>query len=232
MNRFFMTLAVATATAFTPAPMFAGTIIKLGFGTDSKPDLELVDGVISTFDDGFGATIGDQNTELTFLGALSGALVVENDRASFTLENVVTDGTPTLIGTTLLQPTSGGNFLLYGPSNELLLSGTLGDGILSGPIGGTATGGFLTAQFGDFTGGSLLATLNAADLYQSSLSFGLTDVNDGGGLRIANGEGEDGRLLPFSADATANIGGQVPEPTSSLLLISAAVGAVLIGRRR
>lgn len=230
MNRFSMTLTAMALLAMFPATSQAGTIIKLGFSNDSLPDLELIDGEISTFDDGFGATDGDQNTEVTFLGPLAGTYFIEADRASFTLDNVIVSGSPTVIGSTLLQPTLGGQFSLWGPSNELLLSGTLGDGTLSGPLGGTATGGFLTTQFGTFTGGALLSILKGVDLVQSSLSFSLTDVNDGGGLAVGTGpEGE--MLMPFSADATANIGGQVPEPTG-LLLCGLAVGGLSLSRRR
>lgn len=228
MNRFITTLTLITTTTLTSAAAQAGTIIKLGFGVDSQPDFELVDNVLSTFDDGFGATIGDQNSEVTFLGPLTGLIAIEGDRASFTLTDVHTTGTPTIIGLTLLQPTSGGDFRLYGPSNELLLSGTLGDGTLSGPLGGPATGGFLTTQFGTFTGGSLLQTLGAQDLVQASFAISLTDVNDGNGMAIDG----NGNLLPFAGDATAIVGGQVPEPASvSLVGLAGLFGFATLRRR-
>lgn len=231
MNRFTTTLILASGIALMPSLTHAGTIMKLGFSTDSKPDIAMIEGVLQTADDDFGATFGDQNTEVTFLGVLSGVLAsaIEGDRASFSLSDVqVSDDLPTVIGTTLLQPTMGGDFILYDPSNNVLLSGTLGNGTLSGPIGGTATGGFLTTEFGSFTGGSLLATLETQNLSQSSVSISLTDVNDGLGLSLDT----DGRLMDFTADATANIGArqeQIPEPAGWVLLL---VGLVSCGATR
>ncbi len=223
MYRFTTLAIVATALTFCPASTWAGTIIKLGFGTDSKPDIALSNSTLSTFDDEFGATVGDQNTEVTFLGVLGGALFIEGDRASFSLADIAVTEAPTVIGTTVLQPTAGGTFSLYGPSNELLLGGTLGSGTLSGPTGGSATGGFLTTGFGSFTGGSLLTLLDAADLSQSSISIALTDVNDGQGLTI---DSQSGNVQDFTADGTANLGAQVPEPSSVVLAI---VGLGLVG---
>lgn len=226
MSRIFFCAALFALIVGSTGVSFAGTIIKLGFSTDTRDDFEFTDGILSTFDDEFGATIGDQNTEVTFLGALGTLNPIEKDRASFTLKEVKAVGTPTLIGVTLLQPTDGGQFALYDSSNELLLEGVLGEGTLSGPIGGPATGGFLTTRFGAFTGGSLLNTLEGADLAQASFSISLIDVNQGSGLALGN----SGELLPFSADATAIIGGQIPEPSSIALLGLGLLG--LCGWRR
>lgn len=228
MKRTFLYVGLVVACGFISTTASAGTIIKLGFSTDSKPDIELLDGLLSTFDDDFGATLGDQNTEVTFLGALSGALAIEGDRASFTLSDVVVSTSPTVIGSTVLQPTEGGTFSLWGPSNELLLSGTLGNGTLSGPTGGTATGGFLTTEFGSFTGGSLLTTLQGSGLSESSLSISLTDVSDGTGFQI---DESTQSLTNFTADATANIGGQVPEPAALSLGLLGLLGVLRIRRR-
>ena len=228
MNRLRITLAVASCIAIAAPATDAATIIKLGFSTDSLPDIEMLDNELSTFDDDFGATIGDQNTEVTFLDVLSGAISIEGDRASFTLSGVnLTDAPPAIIGSTLVQGTTGGNFVLYDPQNEILLSGTLGSGTLSGPFGGTATGGFLTTEFGSFTGGSLLSILDNAGQTNSSVSISLTNVNDGRGLSVTS----DDKLAPFTADATANIGAlAVPEPSSGLLAAITAL-ATLIGIR-
>ncbi len=198
----------------TSLPAQAGTIIKLGFSSDSLPDIELVGSTISTVDDGVGATTGDQNTELTYLGVLSGEPSIEGANASFTLDNVELSGLPTTFGTTILQATAGGDFSLYDQNNGLLLEGTLGSGTLSGPLGGTATGGFLTTEFGQFTGGSLLPTLQQESRLLSSFSVSLTDVNNGAGF----GTTGNGQLEEFQADGTANIGAAVPEPASSVLI--------------
>ncbi len=213
MQRFL--IAVGLAAALVPAAQ-AGTIIKLGFGIDSLPDIELSDGKLSTYDDGAGATQGDQNTEVTFLGVLAGTTPFEGDRASLTLDNVMLSGEPTVIGGTVLQATTGGTFDLYDPSNNLLLKGTLGGGTLSGPLNNIATGGFLTTEFGTLTGGSLLPTLNSAGVALSTFSIALTDVNNGLGLKV---NADNNRLLPFTADATANIGGQAPEPAGVVIAL-------------
>ena len=216
MNRILSNLVITTVLLILTAPVAAGTIIKLGFSTDSLPDIELIDAELSTADDGIGATTGDQNTEVTFLGALNGQPAIEGDNASFSLDAINLVDSPTIFGTTILQATEGGSFDLYDQDNVLLLSGTLGKGTLSGPLGGTATGGFLTTEFGAFTDGSLLPTLAIDDLLQSSFSISLTDVNAGLGF----GTDSDGELEDFSADATANIGARaVPEPTAILTLV-------------
>jgi hypothetical protein len=226
MNRFIT--AVIVAAVLVPSA-HAGTIIKLGFGIDSFPDLELSGGTISTHDDGAGATQGDQNTEVTFLGVLAGGAVIEGDRASFTLDNVSLIGDATVVGSTVLQSTSGGSFALYDPSNIVLLEGMLGDGTLSGPITNVATGGFLTTEFGSFTGGSLLPQLTAAGISRSSFSIALTDVNDGTGLSV---DMSTNMLADFTADASANIGGQVPEPTSWVFALFAGLALLPLARLR
>jgi hypothetical protein len=224
MNR--LTSAVLLS-ALLVSPARAGTIIKLGFGTDSLPDMELSDVALSTFDDGAGATTGDQDTQVAFLGVLTGATPIEGDRASFSLNHVTLSGEVIVIGGTALQLTTGGEFELYDPSNVLLLSGSLGAGTLSGPIANSATGAFLTAEFGSFTGGSLLPALHEAGNVRSTFSIALTNVNNGAGLGVNE---DTNRLLPFAADATASIGGQVPEPHG--MLYAAMSGLVLLPRIR
>jgi hypothetical protein len=221
-----MTLFMLTAIAGVPAQ--AGTIIKLGFSTDSRPDIELVGDTISTVNDDIGATTGDQNTELTYLGVVAGQPAIEGANASFTLDNVKLSGQPMTFGTTLLQSTSGGDFSLYDQNNVLLLGGTLGAGTLSGPVGGTATGGFLTTEFGDLTSGSLLSVVQQQSL-RSTFSISLTDVNNGAGFSLTGG----GDLADFEADGTANIGVQtVPEPASLLLLLPGLLLSLGIWRRQ
>ncbi len=231
MSRLVSTMVMCVVTLYVGGATHAATIIKLGLSTDSLPDIQLVNGTLGTAVDAVGATLGEQNTEVTFLGALSGISLVEGANASFTLSNIQLEGPPTVIGTTLLQRTTGGTFALYDPSNNLMLAGTLGNGTLSGPIGGTATGGFLTTEFGEFTGGSLLTSLTQSNRTRSSFSISLTNVNDGLGLTLR----ETGEVDDFQADATANIGAQpaaVPEPGSWLLLIAAGLALFAAVRDR
>jgi hypothetical protein len=213
MNRITTAVLLVTLCVSTSR---ASTIIKLGFGADSLPDVELTGGILSTFDDGAGATSGDQNTQVAFLGPLSSATPIEGDRGSFSLNNIVLSGEPLLVGGTVLQLTTGGDFELYDPSNILLLSGTLGNGTLSGPIANSATGAFLTAEFGAFTGGSLMPTLDSANLVRSTFSIALTNVNSGIGLGV---DLDTNTVLPFTADSTASVGGQTPEPAAVALAL-------------
>ena len=203
----------------------AGTIIKLGFSNDARPDIELVSGILSTVDDGIAATAGDQNTGVIFDAELSGEPSLSDSVASVSFNNISLMGENTTIANTVLQETMGGDFSLYGEANELLLTGTLGNGLLHGPIGGTATGGFLTTEFGAFTGGSLLPSLNGMNL--SAVSISLSNVNGRSGLAT----NDDGTIQDFTADATANIVAS-PEPSASLMTVVGVVGCMLFARRR
>ncbi len=217
MNRVSTSLTLAALMLFCTSGVQAGTIIKLSFaGSDSLSDIELVDGVLSTVDDGWGATTGDQLTDISYMSVLSRPAGF----GSVTLDGIKLVGAP-VGGVTgfALQATEEGSFSLYDPDNVLLLSGTLGNGTLSGPIGGTATGGFLTTEFGAFTGGSLMGALG--DHKHTTLSISLSDVNNGEGMSLTDSD----QLANFTADATANIGANaVPEPAAiGLLLIGAGV---------
>src|SRR6476646_6783394 len=56
-------------------------------------------GVLSTQDDGVGATPGDQNTNISYVGLLDNLLPdLVTPSASFTLSNLVVSGPPTAFG--------------------------------------------------------------------------------------------------------------------------------------
>ncbi len=126
MNARVRTLTLTTLMLWCVPGVYAETIIKLNLGTDSMPDVRLVDGVLSTAPDAVGATNGDQNTEVAYLGVLTGEAPIEGENGSLTLAGVELIGEPAVyFESTVLQETSGGSFQLYNPNNELLLSGNL-----------------------------------------------------------------------------------------------------------
>lgn len=208
-------------------PAQAETVIKLDFGTDSAADLQLSGGVFSTVNNLNASTTGNQDTNVLVLDFLDPFQAdITDGTASVSLSSVNTVGPVTMLGTTVFQPTMGGSFQIYNSANVLLLSGTLQDGVISGPIGSSRTGSFLTAVFGAFTGGTLAPHV---DPNSASLAISLTGVRSAGnlnGLQVSNNV-----LLDFTADATANIGALVPEPaTGSLALLN--LGAVFCSVRR
>lgn len=206
----------------------AETVMKIDLGLDSTADLQLAGGIFSTRDDGQAGTTGQQNTNLIVSDFLDSKQVdILTGNASMTLSDVLINGAPTVLFNTVFQPTSGGTFAIYDTSNSLLLGGTLIDGVLSGPIGASQTGSFLTASFGAFTGGSLLPYVNPKS---ASLSISLTNVISTGGLKGL--QISDGQLAGFTADATANVGALVPEPSCGLLTACGLIGLAGATRRR
>lgn len=216
MSRICIICVLTTLSLVLPPTAYCGTIIKLGFSTDPLPDFTLSLGVLSTSDDLDSGSTGDQATEVAYSDALFGEADIVGASASITLDNIQLVDSPFVFGNTILHATQGGDFQLYDEANSLLLAGSLGDGTLSGALGSTATGGFLTTEFGEFTDGSLLPTLQDSVLLRSSFSISLTNVNGGNGFSTD----ESGDLVDFEADATANIGAQfVPEPSSTALIL-------------
>ena len=219
----------------------AETVIKLDLGSTSEPDIQLVSGAVSTFRDA-AATAGDQKTNVEFSSFLE-ATVPDIVGGSFTLKEVSLVGAPTDLGPIVTQNTSGGAFEIFDASGVSLLTGTLNAGVLIGPPTSatvSATGSFLTATMGDFTGpaASALYTQLAPD--SASISISLTNVQSAGG-----GKGltiiEDGAapfLGDFVAGATANIaavsasdGNNLPEPAGLTLALFGLLGALSLRRR-
>jgi len=238
-------LTVAALTAFSQLA-FAATVVKLDLGS-TGPDVQFVDGVFSTVNDGdLSATSpGDQGSSVTFHEFVSGKPGVFNITppavGSFSLAGIATVGSPVFgLANTLQQQTTGGTFEIYSDTGQVLLTGSLEDGVLSGTseAGGAAAGGFLTANLGRFTGpsdNSLNDLFSLLDPNSASISIPLSDVTgDSGssGLSLVNNV-----LQGFTADAQVNIGAdalsnQLPEPSSFGLTILASVGILGFRRRR
>ena len=202
----------------------AGTILKLSLGNDVTPDIAFNGAILNTIMDGNAATTGDQNTAVEFTGFLGYIPPIAAANASFTLQGVASVGPATVLpGNLIVQSFTGGTIALYDPANALLLSGTLGDSVLSGSTGVAATGALFTTTFGTVTGGSLAGSVDVSSL---SLSMSMTDVS----TAAVPGFAVDGNsmLMPFQADASMNIGAlerNIPEPATGLLVL---VGGVLL----
>ncbi len=223
MLRIYAVLAAAVLCASLITPAQAGTVLKLSLGNDAAPDVTFNGAVLNTIVDANALTTGDQNTAVEFVDFLGFIPPIPADDASFTIAGVTAFGAPILMpGGLVVQPFAGGDFALYDPSNALLLSGTLGDSVLSGSTGPAATGALFTTTFGSVTGGSL-ASLIATD--SLTLSMSMTDVSSAAvpGFSVTND-----LLDPFQADVTMNIGAtqaEIPEPATALLVL---VGGVLL----
>lgn len=230
-------------------PLSADTILKVGLG-QSSPDVafELADGVgeLGTQSDGLLTSLGDTQTNATFLNFVSEAGVANIPAdASFSLSGISAKGAAVVFGGSLInQETSGGSFQLYDQSNTLILEGLLEDGILTGPIGGSdedgpSTGSLFTVNLGTFilSEGADDEIFNLVDPNSAQLSMSFTNVasEDGaiGGLVI-----DGGILQPFTADVTAQIEANprdpnlAPEPASLGLAMIGALAMLGIRRRR
>ena len=191
-------------------------------------------GVLSTLDDGDGATSGDQDTNISYIGLLDGLLPdVVTPNASFTMSNLTLSGPPTASGSLVFQNYQNGSFELYGPdpTNELLLSGALSSSstllavLGSGPD--PSDGTMFTSYFGTITGGSLQGYIvgNSVAL-QMHISNAVTP-GVGAGFHL-----DSGALSSFSANSTVTIlASAVPEP-GAMAIVMIAVGAGMFKRRR
>lgn len=218
-------LVAAAATFAVAAPAKAETIIKFAMA-EAVFDVSFDGTTFGTVNDGNGATAGDQDTNLDFNGFLAFLPDINNMLASFSLDNVVASGLPTLVGPVVSQATTGGTFAFWDDSNNLLLAGTLNSGVIVGSTTAT-TGSFFNTTFASFTGGSLAALV---DPTSAGLSLALASITSQAGPGLAIGQG--GVLLPFAADAAGLAEGRpIPEPmTAALLLSGVALGGAV--RRR
>jgi hypothetical protein len=214
------------------AGVHAGTIIKLSLGSDAAPDIDFSggsSGVLGTSDDGNAATTGDQNTSIEFADFLdAGNPDIASAAASFSMDNLVASGSPSTFGPLVIQNFTGGTLNLYSPTNVLLLSGSLANSALTGPLGPPATGALFTTSFASITGGTLQPMILPNTL---TLSMSLTDINNGAGFSL--GGATSPVLNAFRADVSLNIAAeQIPEPLSVMLLVSAGIALAAWACRR
>lgn len=202
----------------------AASIIKVGL-SETAPDLIFDGTTFHTINDGNAATLGDQNTNVNFVGFLVGVQPdITTAVASFTLSGVSLVGGPNVVGALVSQATTGGSFSLYDAANTLLLSGNLADGAISGSNVAT-TGSFFNTTFGTFTGGTLLPLLVQNSL---GISFALGGIDSSGVAHLVTGPGG---LNAFTANGTGLIDATpVPEPLTGALLLS-GIGAMGVRRR-
>jgi PEP-CTERM motif len=238
-HRFAFTLISCCALmgSFNSAA-FAGTIIKLSLGSVS-PDIEYDGSSLRTVDDLNASTDGDQDTAIDFTGFLDPIKTdVPTAVASFTMSGLVPSGSAfVFLGQSIVQNFTGGTFTLYAPDNSKLLTGSLANSALTGPVG-FSSGGLFTTSFGTVTGGSL-QSLIAADSLVVSMNF--TDVKTTGGpvgFSVSPPPASPppdvamGTLLAFTADSPISIAGEAPEPGTLVLLLVGALAVQSVRRRR
>jgi hypothetical protein len=226
MLRLVWFAAFGSAILISASSVQAGTIIKLDLGSDTAPDIEYsggAGGTLSTADDGNPTMDGDQATEIDFLDFLDRPSI----QGSFSMEDLTADGAASTFGPLVIQNFTGGTLSLYDTANALLLSGTLDNSALTGPIGEPATGALFTTSFATITGGSLQPLILQDTL---TLSMSLTDINEGAGFSVV---GAPSLVLDaFDAGATLNIAADpIPEPLSLILLLTGGALAASAIRR-
>ena len=218
-------LLTAATLLCMAGPSNADTILKFGL-SETGPDVEYDGTTFSTVDDGDASTLGEQNTGFNFTGPLDGVIADIFANASFTLSNVLASGAAQVVSNTVVQASTGGSFSAYDENNNLLLSGSIADGALTGSTG-SSTGSYFNLNTVTFTGGSLLPFLIADS---GGISIAMSGILSQGGVPslVVN----NGVLAPFSGNSTGLVDGQgaIPEPATALLLVSGAIGAAI--RRR
>lgn len=206
----------------------ATAIMKFSLGNQG-PDVAYTEGVFSTVDDGDASTTGDQNSSIRFVGILSFMDDILSG-ASFSLADVMASGSTMINSGVVSQSTMGGTFEVYDDVNVLLLSGSLGAGMLSGGLE-SSTGSYFNTTFATFNGGTLMSYIAPTP---GALSVALSGIlSDSGivGMAPIVGCEQDCQLRNFNASADQLIDGQpVPEPGALLLLTTGIAGAIM--RRR
>lgn len=222
-------LALCVGMCFFAGTSYASTIINLGLGSDTPPDIEFDGTTLKTSDDGDDTTDGDQNTGVDYQTFLEGLSDINTPIASFSLAGLTAAPTASVFQNVLvIQNFSGGTLSLYAPDDSLLLSASLNSSTLSGPLGSPATGALFTTSFADVTGGAL-----AAELINDSLTFSMNMADISGGTGFELQPTTETRLAAFTADVSLKIDAeQIPEPTSALLLVAGSLAAAFGLSRR
>ncbi|HVT29141.1 MAG TPA: hypothetical protein VHE81_14090 [Lacipirellulaceae bacterium] len=197
-----------------------GTIIKLDL-SDANPDVVYAGGLLSTIDDGNGATTGDQDSNVLFTDFLS---FMPSVSGSFSLHSATPVGAATVTAGVLTQNFTGGNFQIYDNANVKLLDVNMANSALVG--GPLPVGAFFNIDNGTIVGGTLAPLIVANSV---SMSMELSGISGGQLMQ------DMGVLQPFTADSANSIVGlPVPEPASAILVIIAGLSAraVRVRRRR
>lgn len=229
-------IAVFALVSHLGGTSHAGTIIRLGLGSDISPDIEFDGTTLSTASDGDGATTEDQNTNVDYQGFLEPvAIDILTSTASMSLNGLVAAPPATVVANVLvIQNFTGGTFILRNAANVELLSGTLGGSSVAGTIGGTGTGALFTTTFSNFNPTGTLAPYIMPNTLTLSMSF--TDVISGGasGFALVPFGGDAFKIAAFTGDVTMNIKAeQIPEPMSAtLLFVSASIVGLVLRKRR
>ena len=246
-SNYIRSLALAACCfGLTAGQLSAETIIRLELGV-SGPDVQYLDGELSTVDDGnLGVTSpGDQDTNVTLDGFVKTAgadgfadIADIPSGASFSLSGITAVESAVEFGSLVNQSTTGGTFELFDTAGDLLLSAELQDGVLVGPSSelGVSAGSLFTVEFGNFSGpaGGEIFSLLREDSAELSMSFtNISDASGQSGFSVV-----DGVLQGFTADITAQIeaeasgNAQLPEPASFGLAMMGAFAFLGLRRRR
>lgn len=211
----------------------ASPMINFDMTPSTGADVEFNGTSFGTINDGIASSMGEQNTNMNFIGFLAASITDTLTGASLTFQGVDALGAPVLSsgGSLVAQNTQGGHFSFWDENNDLLLEGQLGAGVIVGAQGST-TGSFFNTEIGTFLGGSLLQYVSAQPA-GLSLALGSIFSNGQNGLSLLFDDlGNPLNLSAFTADAAGVIDGvaAVPEPMTAALLVSGLlVGA---GARR